>query len=195
MWLDRVKAVYKDNLQINWKNFSLEQNAFALKQKAEGTQSDWKVWEDPNANERRSLIAQIAAEASRSQGEDAYDRYHVALLTARHGGDGRAPLNDIDVLVKVGEEIGLDGARLREDMKAPELAMKIGKDHEEAVSLGIFGTPTFLFESGNVAFLKTFIPPVEDSVGALEAFLATASQRSYVGEIKRPQPPWPKGAM
>jgi predicted DsbA family dithiol-disulfide isomerase len=195
VWLDRVKAVYKDNLQITWKNFSLEQNAFALKQKAEGTESDWKVWDDPNANERRSLIAQIAAEAVRTQGEEAYEKYHLALLIARHGGQGRAPLNDVDVLVKIAEDIGLDGARLREDMKDPALAQKIGRDHEQAVSLGIFGTPTFLFEDGNVAFLKTFIPPAEDSIGAFNAFMATASQRSYIGEIKRPQPPWPKGAF
>ena len=32
-------------------------------------------------------------------------------------------------------------------------------------------------------------------VGAFEGFMATAGHRSYIGEIKRPQPPWPKGAV
>ena len=89
VWLDRVKQVYKDDLDITWKNYSLEQNAHSIKQKEEGTESDWKVWEQDNVTDGRSLLSQIAAEAARRQGGEAYDKYHLALLTARHAGDGR----------------------------------------------------------------------------------------------------------
>ena len=77
----------------------------------------------------------------------------------------------------------------------PTLREKVGHDHEEAVSRGVFGTPTYVFEGGRVAFLKAFAPPAEDAVSEFEHFVAIASHRNYIGELKRPQPPWPKGAL
>ncbi len=137
----------------------------------------------------------MAAEAARRQGPELYVKFHLALLTARHGGDDRIALNEEEPLVKLAEEVGLDAGRFREDLKDRELAGIIGRDHEEAAAEGIFGTPTFQFENGTSAYIKTFIPPAEDSVAAFEHFTAMMGSRSYIGEIKRPQPPWPKGAM
>ena len=195
MWLDRVKKVYGDDMEITWRNFSLEQNAFTLKQKAEGTESDWKVWAQEDATEGRSLLGQMAAEAARRQGTELYDKFHLALLTARHGGDGRIALNEEEPLVELAQQVGLDAAKFREDLRDPDLRTTIGADHEEAVSQGIFGTPTFVFENGNTAFIKAFIPPQDDAVSEFEHFIALMNHRSYIGEIKRPQPPWPKGAV
>ena len=126
MWLDRVKQVYKDDLDITWKNYSLEQNAHSIKQKEEGTESDWKVWEQDNVADGRSLLSQIAAEAARRQGEEAYDKYHLALLTARHAGDGRIALNEEEPLIELAGEVGLDVGRFREDMKDSDLAKAVG---------------------------------------------------------------------
>ena len=195
MWLDKVSRSYGSDLDITWKNFSLEQNAFTLKQKSEGGASDWKVWEQEDASEGRSLIAQIAAEAARRQGEDAHAKFHLALLKARHGGDGRVALNDPEPLLEIAAGVGLDTARMREDMQDPQLREIIGADHEEAVSQGIFGTPTYVFENGNSAYLKAFIPSDEDAVASFEHYIAIANHRNYFGEIKRPQPPWPKGVL
>ncbi len=195
MWLDRVKQIYKEDLDITWKNFSLEQNAFAIKQKAEETESDWKVWEQEDKGEGRSLIGQIAAEAARRQGPELYDKFHLTLLTARHGGDSRIALNEEEPLVELAGEVGLDTSQFREDLRDPQLAEAIGSDHEAAVSQGIFGTPTFVFENGNTMFVKAFIPPEGDAVAEFEHFVAIAKHRNYIGEIKRPQPPWPKGAL
>ena len=50
--------------------------------------------------ENRSLMASIAGEAAKKQGEEAFDRFFLALLRERHGGN-RAPLNDNNVFVKV----------------------------------------------------------------------------------------------
>ena len=192
MWLDKVKKAYGDNLNITWKNFSLEQNAHNLK---EGLDSNWKVWEQEDASERRSLVSQIAAEAARRQGEDAHAKFHLALLVARHGGEGRISLSDEDAILELAERVGLDSAQMREDMKDPELRRKIGEEHEAAISEGIFGTPTYVFENGNMAYLKAFIPDDEDAVASLEHYIALANHRNYFGEIKRPQPPWPKGVL
>ncbi len=195
MWLDKVKRAYGDDLNITWRNFSLEQNAFTLKQKADGTGSDWKVWEQEDVTQGRSLVAQIAAEAAKRQGEGAHAAFHLALLTARHGGEGRIALNDEEAILAIAADVGLDTGRMREDMKDPELRGAIGADHEEAVSQGIFGTPTYVFENGNMAYLKAFIPEDEDAVASFEHYVAIANHRNYFGEIKRPQPPWPKGVL
>ena len=53
----------------------------------------------------------------------------------------------------------------------------------------------FIFENGQSAYIKTFIPPEEESLEAFEHFIGLMSNRSYIGEVKRPQPPWPKGAV
>ena len=115
MWLDRVQQVYGENLDITWKNFSLEQ----INSK-EGP--EWKAWEQGEPTERRSLLSQMAAEAARRQGPELYDKFHLALLIARHGGDGRIALNEEEPLIKLAEEVGLDVGRFREDLKDPDLA-------------------------------------------------------------------------
>lgn len=192
VWLDKVKRAYGDNLSITWKNFSLEQNAHNLK---EGLDSDWKVWETDDVGARRSLVAQIAAEAAKRQGSEAHAKFHLALLVARHGGEGRISLSDEDAILALAESVGLDAAQMREDMKDPDLRRIIGEDHEGAISEGIFGTPTYVFENGNMAYLKAFIPEDEDAVASFEHYIALANHRNYFGEIKRPQPPWPKGVL
>ena len=143
----------------------------------------------------RSLVSQIVAEAARRQGGDLHDKFHLALLVARHGGGGRIALNEEQPLLELAGEVGLDVEQLKADMKDPELAKTIGREHEEATAEGIFGTPTFIFENGQSCYIKTFIPPDDDSVAEFEHFIAVTSQRNYIGEIKRPQPPWPKGVF
>ena len=72
----------------------------------------------------------------------------------------------------------------------------VTRDHTEAVEQhGTFGTPTFVFEVGGAAYLKTFIPPEAESVAFFENFAGMTASRAYFGELKRPQPPWPKGAI
>jgi len=187
VWLHRVGRAYGDRLDITWKHFSLEQ---VNSKKG----PDWKVWEQSDPADANCLLSQIALEAAKRQGAEAFDTYHLTLLIARHGGEGRIRLNRMEPLMEVARAAGLDVARLREDMDDAALAGTVGRDHIEAVKKhGVFGTPTFVFESGNAAYLKTFIPPKSDSVEFFEHFVSVTAHSSYFGEIKRPQPPWPKG--
>ena len=185
-----MKAEYGDDLEINWRHFSLEQ----INSK-EGP--DWKVWERVGLREARALLASVAGEAAKRQGDkDAFHRFHMALLTARHGGD-RAPLNQDAPLIEIAEQAGLDVERFKRDLDDPEVLKAVVADHEAATTreLGIFGTPTFLFENGHTAYMKTFTPPPEESVEVFESFVSLFGGRTYVGEVKSPQPPWPKGAL
>ena len=189
MWLDQVKKEYGDNLQINWRHFSLQQ--INSRQGA-----DWKVWNELGLREASSLLSSVAAEAAKRQGNpEAFDRFHLALLTARHAGD-RVPLNQDEPLIKFAEESGLDVERFKNDLNDPSLIQAVADDHEDAASnRGMFGTPTFLFENGHSAYMKTFIPPEDEAVEVFDSFVSLFGGRTYVGEVKSPQPPWPKGAL
>jgi hypothetical protein len=188
VWLDRVREVYGDNLDITWKSFLLEQ----VNSKEGG---DWKVWDNPQRERSKTLLSLWAGEAARRQSRDAFQRYHLALLTARHGSKGRIPLDQAGPLVEVAEATGLDVVRFREDLNDDRLLENVARDHTQAVEEhGVFGTPTFVYENGNSAYLKSFIPPAEDSVEFFQHFVALTQDRLYVGELKRPQPPWPRGA-
>ena len=190
MWLDRVKQEYGDNLQINWRHFSLEQV---------NSKNDpgWKVWEQMDVREARALLASVAGEAAKRQGNpEAFDRFHLAVLTARHGGD-RLPLNEDEPLIAIAEQAGLDVEQFKKDLDNPDVLATVVADHEAATTqeAGIFGTPTFLFENGHTAYMKTFIPPEDEAVEVFDSFVSLFGGRTYVGEIKSPQPPWPKGAI
>ena len=136
-----------------------------------------------------------SGEAAKRQGDELFDKFFLALLTERHGGS-RAPLNDDSMFIKLAEGCGLNIEQFKSDIKDPKLVEIIANDHTEAVDIhGAFGTPTFVFGNGQSAYLKTFIPPEEESVDAFKHFLGLFESRSYIGEVKRPQPPWPKGAV
>ena len=187
MWLHRVKQDYGNKLDITWKHFCLEEI------NSRGDQ-DRHVWEKEDISQARSLVAQTAAEAAKKQGNDLFEKLHLAILTARHGGKGRINLNDEAAILQLATTCGLDSIRLREDMNDPSVIKAISLDHIEAVTQhGVFGTPTFIFEDGEAAYLKSFIPPDGDAVSFFEHFTAIISGRPYFGELKRPQPPWPRG--
>ncbi len=188
MWLDRVAKAEPGLIDVTWKSFVLDQ----INSK---NGPDWKIWEQDDRYDSRSLLSLHAGESAKLQGRDAFERFHVALLVARHGGR-RLSLNDRGALVEVAREVGLDVPRFEQGLDDLSLLDNIARDHKEAVEQhGVFGTPTFLFANGTSAYLKSFVPPEDDSVAFFNHFAAIFADRAYVGEIKRPQPPWPKGAV
>ena len=91
---------------------------------------------------------------------------------------------------------GLDLGQFKEDLVDPGLLQGIVKSHTQAVEeYGVFGVPTFIFPNGFSAFLKTYQPPAEEAVEVFEALNQVMSSWNFIGELKRPQPPWPKGVV
>ena len=68
-------------------------------------------------------------------------------------------------------------------------------NHEDAGERGIFGTPTFLFENGHAAYMKTFIPPEDEAVEVFESFASLFGDAPMLARSSRRSPPWPKGAL
>jgi predicted DsbA family dithiol-disulfide isomerase len=91
---------------------------------------------------------------------------------------------------------GIDMGQFKEDLADPDLLRQIGESHTRAVEeYGAFGVPTYVFPSGNAAFIKMFIPPDDQAIEVYDTLTKFVGDLKHVGEVKRPQPPWPHGVI
>lgn len=185
IWLAQVKEELGDDLEINWRSFALEQV-----NSKEG--DDWKAWEQDADYVSRGLWPLRGGIAARAQGTDAHNDFMEKILHAKHV--DREDVRTRESVLEIAANANLDIDKFTDVMDSPESLAQIGTDHEEALTHGVFGTPTFVFEDGTAAFLKMFTPPENEAMSAFKDFMGIASSRKYFGELKRPQPPWPRNA-
>lgn len=171
-----------DRLTVNWRYFPLEQV-----NSAEGP--EWKLWEQPDSHRSRGRPAFQAAMAARKQGEAAFDRFHDALLRAKHK-DGKDH-GKRQTLLEVADSVGLDRAAFERDLSDRSGLPTIGEDFTEARERhGAFGTPTFVFPNGEAMYVKLQPPPpAADALPLFEQFLTVGRDRPFVLEWKRPTKP------
>lgn len=181
VWLDKVKEHYGDRLNVAYRYFSLEQ---INEDAGEGV----NVFEEPPGYDSRGLLAFKASAASRRQGEEAFHRFHRALLAERHE-KGRKPL-DQAFIDDAAHEAGLDLARLHRDMQDKDILQSVAQDHAEAVErYGAFGCPTIVFNREHAVYLKMRpAPPEGEEVDVFEQFYQLVSRQTYIAEVKRPAP-------
>ena len=189
MWLSTVKETTGTDIVVDWQPFSLAQV-----NSKEG--EDFKVWEQPGALDGTdpTLLAHRAGLAAKRQGQQAFESFFMSLLRARH--EEKKDLNDMAVIDEALAASGIDDGRFREDLMDPDLLRELGESHTKAVEeYGAFGVPTYVFPSGHSAFIKMFIPPAEEAVEMYDSLMKVAADFKYLGEMKRPQPPWPHGVI
>jgi hypothetical protein len=189
VWLAKVEEVTGESVEIDWQPFLLAQV------NNDKGQED-KVWDRPEIidGSDNTLLAHRAGLAAKRQGKEAFQSFFMALLRSRH--EDKKDLNDPVVIQDAASVAGIDQAQFREDIADPTLLQDLAASHTKAVEeVGAFGVPTFVFPSGKSAFLKLFIPPDEQAAEMYESLFKTMSEFAYVGEIKRPQPPWPHGLI
>jgi hypothetical protein len=189
MWLEKVKTVGGKIPEIDWQPFSLAQ---INSDKGEG----FKYWEQPGAldGSDHTLLAHRAGLAAKRQSKEAFDAFRVSILKARH--EDKKDLMDPSVIEESAAKAGLDLGRFREDLADPDLLREIGESHTRAVEeYGAFGVPTYVFPNGNSAFVKMFIPPDDQAGEVYDTLVKMMNDIKHVGEIKRPQPPWPHGVI
>jgi predicted DsbA family dithiol-disulfide isomerase len=180
-----VEKALPDGCTIHWRYFSLYQ----INHEGE---SSWRIWQqpsqDPDWQQRDyapSLRSFWAAEAARQQGLTAFQRFHRALLGARHQ-QGRS-LAKPETVRYAAETAGLDMSQFREALQDARCLERLAADHVQAVERDIFGTPTFVFLDAVPAYLKLAQTPTpEQSLGFWHEFYRTVAERPYVLEIKRP---------
>jgi predicted DsbA family dithiol-disulfide isomerase len=182
--------------ELGWQDFEVDWQPFSLAQVNSDKGPDFKYWEQPGAldGSDRTLLAHRAGLAAKRQGKEAFEAFFMALLKARH--EEKKDLTDPAVIEGAALVSGLDLGRFREDVADPDLLREIGESHTRAVEdVGAFGVPTFVFPGGKAAFLKMFIPPEDRLVEVFDSLVKVMGEFEHVGEIKRPQPPWPHGVL
>jgi predicted DsbA family dithiol-disulfide isomerase len=182
--------------ELGWQDFEVDWQPFSLAQINSDKGPEFKYWEQPGAldGSDRTLLAHRAGLAAKRQGKEAFEAFFMALLKARH--EEKKDLTDPAVIEGAALVSGLDLGRFREDLADPDLLREIGESHTRAVEeVGAFGVPTFVFPGGKSAFLKMFIPPEDRVVEVFDSLVKVMGEFEHVGELKRPQPPWPHGVL
>lgn len=157
---------------------------------------DFQYWEHPDVLEGKdnTLLAHQAGLAIKKQGSDVFEKFLMILLKKRH--EEKLDLTDRVVVESAVIESGADIGQFRTHIADTSLLKEIGENHVFASEeLGAFGVPTFHFESGQSTFLKMFVPPEEESASMFTSLIEVMGSFNYVGEMKRPQPPWPLGVV
>lgn len=163
---------------MDWRFFSLEQ----VNAKDPAAPKVWEKQED----EAASLIAFKAAQAARWQTPGNWAPYHEALLLARHE---RKEELDRPKVLRIADDVGLDPAQLERDMAAPDILDGLARDHEQAVSQGVFGCPTILFNAGRGAYLRMMPASTgPEAARVFDTFRQVVAHDLNIQEIKRPQP-------
>jgi|TARA_Y100000994_G_scaffold249049_1_gene258804 protein-disulfide isomerase-like protein with CxxC motif len=190
VWLNQVKEALGGEipLQATWRPFSLAQ----VNQKIG---PDYEAWNEDDENLDESLWGLRAGQAARRQGEEYLNEFLPRLLTARHV--DRVSLSDKSILKNIAQECGLDINKFSEDLEDRSTLEEIKASHIEATqSLGVFGTPTFILKEGGSAFVKMIKPNTnEEALAAFNSLITLLKSAPFLGEVKRPQPPWPKGVF
>lgn len=183
LWMAELQTLHGD-LDVTWRYFPLKQ--------VNNTREDWYLWEqpttDPDWADRRSasgLRGFWGAEAARQQGEQAFRRFHMALLKAVHAKN--LSLGDDETVRTAARIAELDLEQWEQDYGNTDLLERIRDDYRAAREQGIFGTPTFVFPDVRPAYLKLTDVVPEDEVDAYwQTFVRTVAEQPLFLEIKRP---------
>lgn len=135
--------------------------------------------------QRPSLNAFLAARAAYRQGEDRSWAFTLALFRLHHE-DGREL--DEAAFQDAAQRAGLDLEQWRKDRQdEAALRRELREDLEASAALGIFGTPTFVLSSGDVAYFKfeglTRDPHAAQNLWGL--FTGTLHSEAQVATIRR----------
>ena len=180
VWLDDVNQKSGGKLDINWRIFPLEQ--------VNAKTPDFKLWEQPNDGTSSTLRSFQGFHAAKLQGPEALKKFHAALFKKRHI-DGRN-LSGQSVLESAAEDAGLDLDKFREDLKSDAVFAQIEEDFTHGQQeVGVFGTPTIVFDNGLGAYIQVnYRDMPSDPIAFFDEFSAIVRERPNIIEIKRPRP-------
>lgn len=142
------------NLIVEWKAFELKPEGVEIPALTPEKTAQYKtvleglskrygvpmVWNDKSKHSRRALEGSKFAE---EQGLG--DEYHNALFAAQFQQD--KDIDDMEILVSIAEEIGLDPIAFREVLVSRKYQQAVLNDCDEAHMLGVHSIPCFIVEN------------------------------------------------
>ncbi len=141
------------------------------------------VWEEPDRHP--GLTANLAGVVVRDRYPELFPAVHFALFTARH--DQALDLRERDILSKVLDDAGADGARVLSEVDAGWPLDVLKAEHTEAVDeYHVFGVPTFIAD-GNAVFARLMNRPAGDGElgkATIERFLDLMAGWPELNEFK-----------
>jgi predicted DsbA family dithiol-disulfide isomerase len=170
-------------LKFKWQHFSLYQS----NNKVNG----WQLWNetvDPcDESGTKGLLPFLASCSARRQGRELYDAFRLGVLRARHR--DCLPLT-LETLTKIARQVDLNMSEFEKELNNPEVRTRIAQEHHNAKAMGIFGTPTFHFETNHLAYFRIAHLPqtVEEAVNLFSDYRRMLETYPYLETIKRPRP-------
>jgi predicted DsbA family dithiol-disulfide isomerase len=171
------------DLQFKWHHFSLYQS--------NNKNNGWQLWNetiDPHDESgTKGLLPFLASCSARRQGKDLFDAFRLETLRARHR--DCSPLN-LETLTTIAQTVGLDMTEFKKEMNNPETRTRIAQEHHAAKALYVFGTPTFHFDNGHLAYFRISQLPqtVEEALALFSVYRRMLETYPYLETIKRPRP-------
>lgn len=181
-WVNELKKQIGDEVQFEFKFFPLEQvNAPADIEEA--------IWDLPRENRSPARHSMQAGAAALQQGPDAFDAFNLALMTLKHS-EGKEHGKRATIL-EAAQRAGLNMKQFEEDLEDDSLLDIVREHYETGVQEhGVFGTPTFVFPTGDAVYLQVLpAPTAEEAVPLWREFAATAVGRPNYREFKRTRRP------
>ncbi|SRR5690625_899603 len=171
------------DVEFEWHHYSLMQ--------ARKGEDGQQLWNEPLLEDDEygtdGLLPFLASCAARRQGPHLHFAFMLELLRARHR--DHKPYTR-ETIMEVARSVGAHMACFEDDLADPECRTQLAQDHYRAVNAGVFGTPTFSFESGDIAYLRLKELPEgeEEAVRLFMGYKEMLSSFPYLETIRRPRP-------
>ena len=162
------------SLDITWFPFSLELN---------------NVRKENSNQNKVNLNAFVFVEWVQSKYPDKTFEVIREIFKARHqlGNDH----NSLTTLENIVLSCRLGRIAIQDILEDKRLYDSVEKKHFNGIKLGVFGGPTLAYDDNNIVFVKMLLPDNKDVKNILYTLETLIQKQSIIGEIKRPQPPWP----
>jgi predicted DsbA family dithiol-disulfide isomerase len=155
--LELINAIAPSlNLEFEARHYSLTQGNHASNTPLPRGQPVWKLAEQAEANldenQRGARLAFLASHAARQQGKHLYDRFVLELFRVKHA--QKAALT-METMLESARHAELDLEQFQRDLAdEPARLKELAADLDAADEIAVFGTPTFVLESGNAAYFR-----------------------------------------
>lgn len=157
---------HKDNVSIEWKSFELDPN---IRTNPDISTMDYFINKGANMDQMSQMLNNVNAMASEiglkfnfedavvANSFNAHKLMHAAkkinkeneaseLLFKAHFIEGKN-IDDIEVLVAIGELLGFDAKTIKEQIHSKALDKSVADDQMEAREIGVTGVPLFVFNN------------------------------------------------
>ena len=171
---------------FEWRHFSLYQNNYHSH-----SSNGWQLWNDRLSPDDeaggKGLLPFLASCAARKQGTEKHDRFRLELMRARYKHHQPYTLATIR---EVAKGACLHLPTFESDLWDPECRTRLAHEHYRAEALDVFGTPTFGFENGHLAYFRINDLPgsKQEAVELFADYRRLLECYPYLETVKRPRP-------